>query len=302
MNGTLLMSFELSRRKDLTTLFAGLAALSTFPYIFIFQSEPAFLWVAALAFFVACLVCLWLNFKDYHFAAKHLLFLSANLSLFVSASAFGRQTGEQLLYLPVIFGAVLIYDFTEIRSLIFSIAFSLLCLTTLELTGYSLFSVGLTPEDQLGYYYGNIILTFILSIIAALFYFRLYARQNIKNEQIIRSSQESEKTIAYFATSLYGKNTVEEILWDVAKNCISQLGFNDCVIYLLNKDTGQLEQKAAFGPKNPDAFEIANAITIPLGEGIVGTVARTGMPEVISDTSKDPRYIVDDQRRYSEIT
>lgn len=302
MNGTLLMSFELSRRKDLTTLFAGLAALSTFPYIFIFQSEPAFLWVAALAFFVACLVCLWLNFKDYHFAAKHLLFLSANLSLFVSASAFGRQTGEQLLYLPVIFGAVLIYDFTEIRSLIFSIAFSLLCLTTLELTGYSLFSVGLTPEDQLGYYYGNIILTFILSIIAALFYFRLYARQNIKNEQIIHSSQESEKTIAYFATSLYGKNTVEEILWDVAKNCISQLGFNDCVIYLLNKDTGQLEQKAAFGPKNPDAFEIANAITIPLGEGIVGTVARTGVPEVISDTSKDPRYIVDDQRRYSEIT
>src|SRR5690606_17759524 len=222
--------------------------------------------------------------------------------LFVSASAFGRQTGEQLLYLPVIFGAVLIYDFTEIRSLIFSIAFSLLCLTTLELTGYSLFSVGLTPEDQLGYYYGNIILTFILSIIAALFYFRLYARQNIKNEQIIHSSQESEKTIAYFATSLYCKNTVEEILWDVAKNCISQLGFNDCVIYLLNKDTGQLEQKAAFGPKNPDAFEIANAITIPLGEGIVGTVARTGVPEVISDTSKDPRYIVDDQRRYSEIT
>src|SRR5690606_40882847 len=143
--------------------------------------------------------------------------------LFVSASAFGRQTGEQLLYLPVIFGAVLIYDFTEIRSLIFSIAFSLICLTTLELTNYSLFSVGLTPEDQLGYYYGNIILTFILSIIAALFYFRLYARQNIKNEQIIRSSQESEKTIAYFATSLYGKNTVEEILWDVAKNCISQL-------------------------------------------------------------------------------
>ena len=296
------MSFELSRRKDLTTLFAGLAALSTLPYIFIFQSEPTFLWASAIAFFVVCLACLWLNFRDYHFAAKHLLFLSANLSLFVSASAFGRETGEQLLYLPVIFGAVLIYDFTEIRSLIFSISFSLICLATLELTNYSLFSVGLTPADQLGYYYGNIILTFILSVIAALFYFRLYARQNIKNEQIIRSSQESERTIAYFATSLYGKNTVEEILWDVAKNCISQLGFNDCVVYLLNKQTGQLEQKAAFGPKNPDAFEIVNAIKIPLGQGIVGAVASTGVPEVISDTSKDPRYIVDDQRRYSEIT
>src|SRR5690606_40542814 len=136
--------------------------------------------------------------------------------------------GEQLIYLPVIFGAVLIYDFTEIRSLIFSISVTLFCLAVLELTNYSLFSVGLTPADQLEYYYGNIILTFILSVIAALFYFRLYARQNIRNEQLIHSSKESERIIAYFATSLYGKNTVEEILWDVAKNCISQIGFDDC--------------------------------------------------------------------------
>lgn len=296
------MSFEPSRRKDLTSLFAGLAALSTFPYIFIFQSEPDFLWLSAVIFFVICLICLWLNLRNYHFAAKHLLFLGANLYLFVTSSAFGREAGEQLIYLPVIFGAVLIYDFTEIRSLIFSIVFSLICLATLELTNYSLFSVGSTPATQQGYYSVNIILTFIFSVIAALFYFRLYARQNVRNEQIIRSSQESEKTIAYFATSLYGKNTVEEILWDVAKNCISQLGFDDCVIYLLNKETGQMEQKAAFGAKNPDAFEIANAITIPLGQGIVGTVAKTAIPEVIADTSKDPRYIVDDQRRYSEIT
>src|SRR5690606_14662764 len=114
------------------------------------------------------------------FAAKHLLFLNANIHLFITASAFGRATGEQLIYVPVIFGAVLIYDFTEIRSLIFSISFSLLCLITLELTDYSLFSVGLTPEAQLNYYYGNILLTFVLSITAALFYFKLYAKQNIR--------------------------------------------------------------------------------------------------------------------------
>ncbi len=296
------MSFELSRRKDLTSLFSGLAALSAVPYIFIFRGEPSFLWISVIVFFVLCLVCFWLNQKGFHFVAKHLLFLNSNVYLFITASAFGRATGEQLIYLPVIFGAVLIYDFTEIRSLIFSISFSLICLTALELTDYSLLSVGLTPQAQLNYYYGNILLTFVLSVVAALFYFKLYARQNIRNEQTIRNSQESERTIAYFATSLYGKNTVEEILWDVAKNCISQLGFEDCVIYLLNEETQQLEQKAAFGPKNPDAFEIVNAITIPLGQGIVGTVARTGVSEVIHDTSKDPRYIVDDRRRYSEIT
>jgi two-component sensor histidine kinase len=37
------------------------------------------------------------------------------------------------------------------------------------------------------------------------------------------------------------------------------------------------------------------------GSGIVGHVAVTGVPEIIHDTSKDPRYIVDDANRLSEI-
>ena len=44
-----------------------------------------------------------------------------------------------------------------------------------------------------------------------------------------------------------------------------------------------------------------NPITIPVGEGIVGTVAQTKEAEIIGDTSKDSRYILDDDFRYSEI-
>lgn len=296
------MSFELSRRRDLTDLFGLLAAISSFPYIFIFSGNEMFLRYLTIAFFSACLVCVWLNRKGFNFYAKHGLFLCSNLYLFATASAFGRATGEQLVYLPVIFGAVLIYDFTELKSLIFSICVTLACFVTLELTDYSLFDVGLTAEEQLNYYYGNVFITFSLSVIIALFYFRLYAKQNMRNERMILSAKESEQIISYFATSLYGKNTVEEILWDVAKNCISQLGFHDCVIYLLNEGTQKLEQKAAFGPKNPEAFQISHLITIPVGEGIVGSVARSGVAEMIGDTSKDPRYIVDDRPRLSELT
>jgi signal transduction histidine kinase/DNA-binding response OmpR family regulator len=296
------MSFELSRRRNLTDLFGLLAAITSFPYIFIFSGNEAFLRYLTLVFFTICLICVFLNRKGFHFLAKHGLFLSSNLYLFATASAFGRATGEQLVYLPVIFGAVLIYDFTELKSLVFSVAVTIVCIVSLEFTDYSLFTVGLTPSEQLDYYHGNIFITFALSIIIALFYFRLYARQNIRNEQIIQSSQEVETIISYFATSLYGKNTIDEILWDIAKNCISQLGFQDCVIYLLDEKNKQLEQKAAFGPKNPKAFEISHLITIPVGNGIVGAVAQTGIAEVITDTSKDPRYIVDDQIRLSEIT
>jgi signal transduction histidine kinase len=111
-----------------------------------------------------------------------------------------------------------------------------------------------------------------------------------------------EKILNYFATSLYGQNTVDDIFWDVAKNCISKLKFRDCVIYQYNEERKLLLQKAAYGPKNPEKHEILNPIEIPIGQGIVGAVAKTGKAEIIADTSKDARYIVDDLRRYSEVT
>nr|PZN49113.1 MAG: diguanylate cyclase [Bacteroidota bacterium] len=111
-----------------------------------------------------------------------------------------------------------------------------------------------------------------------------------------------EEIINYFAISLFGQNTEEEILWDLARNCISRLGFEDCVIYLLDEKRQMLVQKAAYGPKSPKDYTIHHPIEIPVGSGIVGSVAKTGIPEIIPDTSKDPRYICDDAFRYSEIS
>lgn len=117
-----------------------------------------------------------------------------------------------------------------------------------------------------------------------------------------RIKKESLKIIDYFALSFYGSNTVDEILWDVCRNCISRLGFEDAVAYLLDEERNVLIQKAAYGPKNPKGYEIINPIEIPLGHGIVGSVAMTGIAEIIPDTTRDPRYIADDDMRLSEIT
>ncbi len=78
------------------------------------------------------------------------------------------------------------------------------------------------------------------------------------------------------------------------------MDYVDCIIYLI--ENGELVQKAAYGPKNPQDFDIKNPIKLQIGEGICGTVAKTGEAEIIGDTSKDPRYKVDDEIRYSEIT
>ena len=42
-------------------------------------------------------------------------------------------------------------------------------------------------------------------------------------------------------------------------------------------------------------------MTIPLGDGITGNVAKTGKAELVPNTSKDPRYIEDDDNRLSEL-
>jgi ligand-binding sensor domain-containing protein/putative methionine-R-sulfoxide reductase with GAF domain len=110
-----------------------------------------------------------------------------------------------------------------------------------------------------------------------------------------------EASIDYFANSVYGVSSVSEICWDIARNCISLLHFEDCVVYLMDYKKNALVQKAAYGSKNPKGQEIDNPIEIALGKGIVGAVALTARPLIIPDTSKDPRYIVDEVRRFSEL-
>jgi LytS/YehU family sensor histidine kinase len=94
---------------------------------------------------------------------------------------------------------------------------------------------------------------------------------------------------------------VEEMLWDVCRNCISKLKFEDSVIYLVEPDENRLRQVAAWGPKTTQENRIVDPIELPVGMGIVGNVALTGRAEIITDTSADSRYVVDDKKRCSEI-
>lgn len=102
-------------------------------------------------------------------------------------------------------------------------------------------------------------------------------------------------------SSILGKTDIYEIAWEITKNTIGLIGFEDCVIYLLDNDKKELNQIAAYGEKVNENDEILNELCIPLGKGIVGEVALTGRPEIIGDTTKDERYITDDKVRYSEI-
>ena len=138
---------------------------------------------------------------------------------------------------------------------------------------------------------------FLLGLVAWLLIRRYRFRQQDQREQL-----ETEIVIHYFASQINRHKNEEEMLWDVAKNCISKLNLEECVIYMLDAKRDVLVQKAVYGPKNPMDQTILLPIDIPVGRGITGTVAQTQVAEIIGNTERDPRYIVDDVRRYSEIT
>jgi ligand-binding sensor domain-containing protein/putative methionine-R-sulfoxide reductase with GAF domain len=136
----------------------------------------------------------------------------------------------------------------------------------------------------------------LCTVLIGMMLYRFYNLRQRKQEK-----KKSDQIIDYFANSVYGENSVNEICWDIARNCISQLGFEDCVVYLLDEERQVLIQKAAYGPKNPKGTEILNPIEIPVGQGIVGHVAATSTPLIIKDTSSDNRYIPDSGSGNAEL-
>ena len=141
------------------------------------------------------------------------------------------------------------------------------------------------------------IIAFLAGLCAIWYVLKYY--QNKQRKQ--REELEAQVVINYFASQINRHLKTENILWDIAKNCISKLNFEDCVIYLLDEDRNVLVQKAAWGPKLAKDLTIYQPIEIPVGKGIVGSVARTGKPDLIPNTELDKRYIADDARRLSEL-
>lgn len=116
----------------------------------------------------------------------------------------------------------------------------------------------------------------------------------LRKERVLRVLQE-------FALGMLQTKSVDDLLWEVVARTIGQLGYEDCVIYLVDPERGTLVQRAAHGPKNPREHMILNRIELSVGEGIVGAVAQSGQGLIIPDVSKDPRYVIDDQARASEM-
>ena len=98
--------------------------------------------------------------------------------------------------------------------------------------------------------------------------------------------KEAEITLIQEIHSKLGASLdVAEIAMALVDEASSTVESTGASVMLLNEDTGRLEIAAAFGRKMND-----RPVLKP-GVGIVGDVLLTGIPEVVPDVSRDPRYV-----------
>ena len=117
----------------------------------------------------------------------------------------------------------------------------------------------------------------------------------------LAKQQQYLKAVNGFAKKLLDTIGIEAIVNEITDNIVKEFNFSDCVVYLINDDRTYLKQITAYGDKKSDAG-IKGSLDIKVGQGIVGSVAASGKAEIVNDTSKDVRYIVDDKRGLSELT
>lgn len=104
-------------------------------------------------------------------------------------------------------------------------------------------------------------------------------------KDINKNSESSHLAIvSQFAIDILSLNTNDEVIWHLARNVASKLDFVDVVIYLYDEKSDNLYQKAAFGNKNPESYNILSPIRLALGTGIVGKVASQKTAILIKDT------------------
>lgn len=124
----------------------------------------------------------------------------------------------------------------------------------------------------------------------------------IRDITAVREKELVVEVINDIAQSILGKFDIYEIAYQITEKIAKYLKSEDCVIYLYHESDNTLEQISAYGEKLDKNKQIVNKIVLKEGLGIVGSVAKSGKPEIVNNTDLDKRYVKDIVARKSEIT
>lgn len=83
---------------------------------------------------------------------------------------------------------------------------------------------------------------------------------------------------------------LENLLHTIMKASKSVMKADACTLFLIDEDTGDLVFRIALSPVGELIKQIGQSQRLKIGEGIAGTVAKTGHSMIIKDAYKHPRF------------
>lgn len=123
----------------------------------------------------------------------------------------------------------------------------------------------------------------------------------INELELLREKNSLLSILSQYAVALLNLTTTEDVLRYTINQVVGRMGFNDCVIYLWNETDQRLVQHFSIGKKiifHPDS---QNALSLKLGEGIVGRAAMSLKTIVVDDLGLNDDYIMDVEPAASEL-
>ncbi len=121
------------------------------------------------------------------------------------------------------------------------------------------------------------------------------------NDDDIKFERSVLEALNAFALDIILLSTREELFWYLARDVVGSMGFEDCVVYVVDDTKQTITQVAAVGPKNPDGEEIQQRLKLSINSGITGAVVKSQKAIVVDDVKQDERYIADLDTASSEI-
>lgn len=116
-----------------------------------------------------------------------------------------------------------------------------------------------------------------------------------------KKSERALNAINDLAKLLLGKNTLQEITQEIVTNTAKSFGFEDCMIYIYNEETNQLDKIASYIAENTEANKKEGATSLSIKKGIIGKAFGQASPMLVNDTSKNEDYIRDNELKFSEL-
>jgi sigma-B regulation protein RsbU (phosphoserine phosphatase) len=120
----------------------------------------------------------------------------------------------------------------------------------------------------------------------------------IDNAALYRELQREsfERQLLYeIGMKLSGSLRLDEVMTQILESLKKAVDFDGAGVYLANPDTGQIESVVSIG------YEADSDQHLKIGEGLTGSVAKTGEPVIVPDVNADDRYVSARTATRSEI-